>query len=124
MGARLSNFLSQLLEFLPERSGTQPQQRFSSPVPRSRYRVRNRTSVVAVILPLGATGRRVSLSLPPTATIWIHAATRPELDFVYAVAEHPDVTELMPAEERELALARGYLLEISRRDLEAHYLRD
>jgi hypothetical protein len=76
-----------------------------------------------VILPLGATGRRVRISLPPTATIWIHAATRPDHDHVYALVESPDVTELMPSEERELARSRGYLLEIARHDLSAHYIR-
>ena len=122
MGARLSNFLSQLLDLLPEPTDVWGRSRMSSPVAGSRYRVRSRTTADAVILPLGATERRVRVSLPPTATIWIHAATRRDHPHVYGVAESPDVTELMPAEERELARTRGYLLEISRHDLQAHYL--
>ena len=123
MGARLSNFLSHLLEWLPEPNSSWRERGFTSPVARSRYRVRSRTTADAVILPLGSPIGRVRVSLPPTATIWIHAATRSEHDHVYAVAESPDVTELMPAEERDLARARGYLLEISRHDLRAHYVR-
>jgi len=124
MGARLSNFLSQLLELLPEPTNPwSPRARVSSPVAGSRYRVRSPTIAQAVILPLGATMRRVRISLPPTATVWIHAATRADQDYVYAIAESPDVTELMPTEERELARGRGYLLEISRFDLNAHYVR-
>ena len=65
----------------------------------------------------------VSVSLPPTTTVWIHAATRPDRDHVYAVPESLDFTELMPTEERELARARGYLLEIPRHDLQGHYVR-
>jgi|SRR6476619_3579622 len=125
MGARLSNFLSQILEMFPEPTGLWGgiQQRAGSPVPGSRYRVRSRTTADAVILPLGSTTRRVRVSLPPTAAIRIHAATRSDHEHVYGVPESLDVTDLMPAEERELARARGYLLEISRRDLQAHYLR-
>jgi len=125
MGARLSNFLSQILEIFPEPTGLWGgiQRRAGSPVPGSRYRVRSRTTADAVILPLGSTTRRVRVSLPPTAAIRIHAATRSDHEHVYGVPESLDVTDLMPAEERELARARGYLLEISRRDLQAHYLR-
>jgi hypothetical protein len=123
MGARLSNFLSHLLEILPEPSGYWAERGATSPVAGSRYRVRSRTSADAVILPLGATNRSVRVSLPPKATLWIHAATRSDHDHVYALAESPDVTELMPPEERELARARGYLLQISRHDLRAHYVR-
>ena len=123
MGARLSNFLSNLLDIFPQRPEIWPEPRFRSPVAGTRYQVRSRTNADAVILPLGATSRRVRVSLPPTATIWIHAATRADHDHVYALAESPDVTELMPSEERELARARGYLLEIPRHDLPAHYVR-
>jgi len=124
MGARLSNFLSQLLEFLPEPASPRRGLRESSPIPGSRYRVHSQTTVEAVILPLGSESRRVRVSLPVKATIWIHAATRPDHAHVYGVAESPDVTELMPPEERELARGRGYLLEISRDDLHAHYTRE
>src|SRR5215468_9663108 len=93
MGARLSNFLSSLFELLPDRPDVRPERRFASPVAGSRYRVRSRTNADAVILPLGETSRRVRISLPPTATIWIHAATRSDHDHVYAVAQSPDVTE-------------------------------
>ena len=125
MGARLSNFLSQILEMFPEPTGVWGgiRQRAGSPVAGSRYRVRSRTNADAVILPLGSTTRRVRVSLPPTAAIRIHAATRSDHAHVYGVPESLDVTDLMPAEERELARARGYLLEISRTDLQAHYLR-
>src|SRR4051794_16362633 len=123
MGARLSNFLSHLLELLPQPMDPWARERVFAPAPGSRYRVRSTTTADAVILPLGATMRRVRISLPATATIWIHAATRSDQPHVYGLAESPDVTELMPAEERELARARGYLLEISRHDLQAHYVR-
>jgi hypothetical protein len=93
------------------------------PIAGSHYSVHSRTTALAVILPLGETMRRVQVAMPVKATIWIHAATRNDQPHVYAVAESPDVTELMPAEERELARARGYLLEISRDDLHAHYTR-
>lgn len=124
MGARLSSFLSSILDMFPQRPEVWPEPRVRSPVAGSRYRVRSRTDAEAVILPLGATSRRVRISLPPTATIWIHAATRNDHDHVFALAESPDVTELMPSEERELARARGYLLEIPRHDLPEHYVRD
>jgi hypothetical protein len=124
MGARLSNFLSQLREFLPEPASPWRGPRVSSPIPGSRYRVHSRTTAEAVILPLGAESRRVKVALPLKTTIWIHAATRPDHPHVYGVPESPDVTELMPPEERELARGRGYLLEISRDDLHAHYTRE
>lgn len=123
MGARLSNFLSSLLEILPQRPEIGPMRRMTSPVAGSRYHVRSRTNADAVILPLGTTSRRVRVSLPPTASVWIHAATRSDHDHVYAVPESLDVTELMPNEERDLARARGYLLEIPRHELPAHYVR-
>jgi hypothetical protein len=123
MGARLSNFVSQLLEILPRSSAFLAERGGTSPVAGSRYRVRSRTTADAVILPLGSTSPRVRVSLPPKATLWIHAATRSEDEHVYALAESPDVTELMPMEERALARARGYLLEVSRHDLRAHYVR-
>jgi hypothetical protein len=120
--ARFSNFLSTLLEFLPQPADP-VRNRASAPVAGSRYHVHSPTRVQAVILPLGTESRRVSVPLPVAASIWIHAATRPDHAHVYGVPESPDVTELMPTEERDLARARGYLLEISRDDLHAHYTR-
>ena len=123
MRTRLANFTSWLLEFLPSPVDTTFRFRWSSPVPGTRYRVRSRITVVAVTLPLDSNSQRAPISLPPTTTIFIHAATRPDAPHVYAVTEAIDVTDLLRAAKLSVAGPSEYLLTIPRRILEAQCMR-
>ena len=123
MAWRLANFFSEFLEAIPLPANPWLRWRFSSPLPGARYRVRRRTTVTALILPIGS-GRRIEVSLSPTTALSIHAATRPDLPHVYAVVEDRDLVELMPAAERETVRDAGYLLEIPRRVLQSHLTRE
>ena len=123
MGSRLAHFASWLREVLPEplepRFGT----RFASPMIGARYRVRSRFAATLVTLPLGPESRRLAISLPPTTVIVIHRATRPDLEHGYAILDGADVVKVLASSDRSEIEVGGYLLEISRRVLEAKCVR-
>ena len=116
MSARFAHFVSQLLQLFPART--------SAPaVAGSRFTVRTSVAATVVILPLGPTARRITISLAPTTVLAIHGATRVNAPNVFAVAANIDATELLPPAERVAARSTGYLLELPRRALQSHCLR-
>jgi hypothetical protein len=123
MGSWLANFASWLREVFPEPLDPWFGERWSSPLPGSRYRVRKRLIATVVTLPLDAATRRHPVSLPPTTVFVIHAATRSNDANVFATTPGVDATELLSAGERIGIGPAGYLVEIPRRLLAAQCVR-
>jgi len=122
MGSRLANFASWLRDVLPEPLDPWFGARWRGPMVGSRYRVRSRLSASLVTLPLGALSRRLPISLGPKTDIVIHAATGAD-DVVFAALAEGDAIELLAPPDRIGIQPRAYLLELSRRSLEAQCVR-
>ena len=123
MGSRLANFASWLRDALPEPLDPWFGARWRGPMVGSRYRVRSRLSASLVTLPLGASSRRLPISLGPKTDIVIHAATGGDDAVVFAVLAEGDAIELLAPPDRIGLQPRAYLLELSRRSLEAQCVR-
>jgi hypothetical protein len=118
----LVRILNGFAELIPAMPGAGLGSRLSPPTSGTLYRVRNRVTVSAVLLPLTPPVHRFEVSLAPTTRICIAAATRPDDAHVFAHLEMPEHALVIPEPERAAALATGYLLEVPRRILQSRFV--
>ena len=123
MTAWLSNFLTGLFELFPSANDSPFGFRSTSPVAGTRYVVRRRALVQAIVLPLTPTSRRIDVALPPTTRVFIHPATRGDESFVYAQVDSADPLGIFSASARADLNGGECLIEIPRSLLQSNFMR-